>query len=155
MHSSNKSTWQGKQGAASFAGHGQGLRPSWVVLSSESHMLKLGFQERWVSLTLKCVQSVAFSIRMNGHHSDYFQPTQGIRQGDPISPYMFVLCVADFSAMLNSSGPLFLSRVIRVGIHAPWIHRGNISCITIWCLSCVKLNLFLRLLCTPRPLCLQ
>jgi hypothetical protein len=45
----------------------------------------------------------------------------GMRQGDPISPYLFLLCAEGFSFLLKYSGPQFLSRGIRVGIHAPWI----------------------------------
>jgi hypothetical protein len=66
---------------------------------------KLGFAANW--------------IRVNGHFSEYFKPTRGIRQGDPISPYLFLICSEGLSCLLKYNGPQFLSRGIRVGIHAP------------------------------------
>lgn len=70
---------------------------------------------------MKCVSSVSFSVRVNGVFSDSFKPTRGIRQGDPISPYLFLLCSEGLSCMLKNIGPLYLSRGVRVSRHAPWI----------------------------------
>lgn len=48
-------------------------------------MLKVfGFPVRWVELVLKCVSSVRYKIRINGHLSDYVIPQRGLRQGDPL-----------------------------------------------------------------------
>lgn len=73
-------------------------------------MIALGFSEKWCSLIMKCVTTVSFSVRVNGVFSDIFQPTRGIRQGDPISPYLFLLCAEGLSCLLNGIGPRFLSR---------------------------------------------
>jgi hypothetical protein len=94
-------------------------RVEWIYL--QSIMLKLGFSEGFVSLIMKCVQTVKFSVRVNGHFSDMFSPTRGIRQGDPISPYLFLLCAEGLSSLLKFSGPNYLAKGIRVGVHAPWI----------------------------------
>lgn len=94
-------------------------RVEWVFL--RSIMLKLGFDERWVSLVMKCVQSATFFVSINGHFLELCTPTRGIRQGDPISPYLFLLCVEGLSSLLKNVGPTFLSRWVRVGVHAPWV----------------------------------
>jgi hypothetical protein len=82
-------------------------------------MLKLGFNETFVSLVMRCVTSVSFAIKVNGVLSSTFRPTRGIRQGDPISPYLFLLCVEGLSSLLKSVGPVHLSSGVRVGVHAP------------------------------------
>lgn len=94
-------------------------RVEWVYL--KSIMLKLGFSGSLVNLIMKCVESVQFSIRVNGHFSELFSPTRGIRQGDPISPYLLLLCAEGLSSLLKFSGPNYLAKGIRVGVHAPWV----------------------------------
>jgi hypothetical protein len=84
-------------------------------------MAKVGFSDHWINFVMRCVESVSFSVRVNGQFSEFFKPTRGIRQGDPIYPYLFLLTAEGFSAMLKFSGQEFLSKGIRVGIHAPWI----------------------------------
>lgn len=84
-------------------------------------MLKMGFYEGFVSLVMRCVTSVSFSIKVNGVLSESFRPSRGIRQGDPISPYLFLLCAEGLSCLLKSVGPVYLSRGVHVGIHAPWV----------------------------------
>lgn len=84
-------------------------------------MLKLGFHDDFVSLIMRCVTSVSMTVKVNGVLTDGFSPSRGIRQGDPISPYLFLLCSEGLSCLLKSTGPMYLSRGVRVGVHAPWI----------------------------------
>lgn len=82
-------------------------------------MRALGFPDTWCTLVMKCVTSVSFSVGVNGVFSDSFQPSRGIRQGDPISPYLFLLCAEGLSCMIKNIGPLYVSRRLRVSRHAP------------------------------------
>jgi hypothetical protein len=84
-------------------------------------MQALGFPVSWCELIMKCVSTVSFSIRVNGLFSDSFKPSRGIRQGDPIAPYLFLLCSEGLSCMLRRVGPLYISRGVRVSRYAPWI----------------------------------
>lgn len=64
-------------------------------------LLRLGFHEAWVELVMKCVTTVKYRIRVNGELTTEFSPERGLWQGDPISPYLFLLCAEGFSALLR------------------------------------------------------
>jgi hypothetical protein len=91
----------------------------WIFL--EGMLLRLGFHASFVGLIMRCVTSVSFSIRINGVLSESFRPTRGIRQGDPISPYLFLICSEGLSSLLKSIGPMHMARGVRVSVHSPWI----------------------------------
>lgn len=64
---------------------------------------KMGFATVWVDLVMKCVSSVSYSLIINGVTQPPFWPIQGIRQEDPISPYLFILCTETLSCLLNNA----------------------------------------------------
>jgi hypothetical protein len=61
----------------------------------------MGFSKRWINLIMKCICSVTYSIVVNGNDVGNIKPSRGIRQGDPLSPYLFLLCTEALSSMLN------------------------------------------------------
>jgi hypothetical protein len=82
-------------------------------------MLRLGFHRRWVDLVMKCVTSVKYRIRVNGELSEEFTPERGLRQGDPISPYLFLLCAEGFSSLLAKAEEEGKIGGVRVCRNAP------------------------------------
>jgi hypothetical protein len=92
-------------------------RVEWCFL--EKMMLKLGFDARWVSLIMSCVSSVKYSIRFNSNTTESFSPTRGIRQGDPLSPYLFLLCAEGLSSMITHPKVNKELTGVRVGRDAP------------------------------------
>lgn len=54
-------------------------------------MRRMGFPETWLNLVERCIGSCWFSILINGTPSGFYKSTQGLRQGDPISPALFVI----------------------------------------------------------------
>jgi hypothetical protein len=73
-------------------------RIEWDFL--EAAMLRLGFDARWVYLIMACVRSISYSVVVNGNPVGPFSSSRGIRQGDPISPYLFLICAEVFSSLL-------------------------------------------------------
>ena len=56
-------------------------------------LLFFHFPRHLISLIMDCVSSSTISILFNGGRLDEFSPSRGIRQGDPLSPYLFILCM--------------------------------------------------------------
>jgi hypothetical protein len=61
-------------------------------------MGRMGFAHRWIHLIKQCV---SYRVLVNGHSYGLIMPTRGIRQGDPLSPYLFLICAEGFSSMLQ------------------------------------------------------
>jgi hypothetical protein len=62
--------------------------------------VKDGFTEHWITLMMACVRPVRYQVRFNFEETDTFSPTRGLRQGDPLCPYLFLLFAEGLSSLL-------------------------------------------------------
>ena len=89
-------------------------RVDWGYL--KAILLQLGFSSNWVGLLMLCVTTVQYSILLNGKELGPIVPKRGLRQGDSLSPYLFILCVEGLSALFRKAerhGELYGCRILR------------------------------------------
>ncbi|CAM8950231.1 unnamed protein product [Rhodiola kirilowii] len=61
-----------------------------------------GFPVIYINWTMACVSTVKFSVLVNGCLKGYFGSNRGLRQGDPISPYILTLIMKMLSRLLGN-----------------------------------------------------
>jgi hypothetical protein len=84
----------------------------------EKVMRRMGFAPRWIHLIMMCVTTVKYAVVVNGNPSGCILPTRGLRQGDPISPYIFLICAEVLSSMVtvaNREGSLTGVQTSKLG----------------------------------------
>jgi hypothetical protein len=96
-------------------------RVEWSYL--RAIMLRMGFHRRWVDLIMSLVSSVSFSVLFNGTPLEEFRPSRGLRQGDPISPYLFLLAAEGLSGLLKRSRQTSHLKGIQVAPTAPAVNH--------------------------------
>ncbi|CAJ2671909.1 unnamed protein product [Trifolium pratense] len=84
------------------------------------HVLaSMGYPVRVVELIMRCISSVSYQILINGQPSPSFQPERGLRQGDPLSPYLFILCADVLSGLFHKAAREKEIHGIKVARSAP------------------------------------
>uniref|UniRef100_A0A803QJD1 Reverse transcriptase domain-containing protein n=1 Tax=Cannabis sativa TaxID=3483 RepID=A0A803QJD1_CANSA len=74
-------------------------RVGWTFL--EAMLVRMGFNNHFVSLIMSCLTTVTYNVTYGGKVMGPINPGRGIRQGDPLSPYLFLVCAEGLSSLLK------------------------------------------------------
>lgn len=97
-------------------------RVSWNFLRGT--LRSLGFPERFITLIMNCVTTVSYEILLNGSPLERFQPCGGLRQGDPLSPFPFVLYMKVLSQNIRRATEEGKFKGIKIARSSPCLsHR--------------------------------
>ncbi|KAL2942962.1 hypothetical protein RDABS01_031310 [Bienertia sinuspersici] len=92
---------------------------SWGFMSD--FMTQMGFPKHFIDLIMTCITSPQYSLMINGVPSPLVRPGRGLRQGDPLSPLLFTLCMEYFTRMMKrvsmEEGYKFHPLCRRVGLN--------------------------------------
>ena len=64
---------------------------------------KLGFNSKWVNLVIRCITSVSYSVIINRAACGNIMLTRRLRQGDPLSSTLFLICTEGLSALIHEA----------------------------------------------------
>lgn len=94
-------------------------RVDWSFL--RQMMQKLGFAHRLIDWIMTCVTSVRYSVKLNGTLLDSFTPSRGLRQHDPLSPFLFLFIADGLSALLRNKVDMGIITPVKICRRAPGI----------------------------------
>ncbi|XP_019168818.1 PREDICTED: uncharacterized protein LOC109164726 [Ipomoea nil] len=92
-------------------------RLSWDFIKDT--LKQAGFNERWRDIIMTCVTTPRLAIIWNGDRLDPFRPERGIRQGDAMSPAIFVLCMERLSQLIISEVESLRWKRIKLAASGP------------------------------------
>jgi hypothetical protein len=108
-------------------------------------MQRLGFNQTWINWIKICISSSSFSVLINGSPFGRFSPARGLRQGDPLSPFLFILGSEVLSRLLFKEEVAGNLKGLKIARNCPAISHllyaddllifGKASCAEASCIS--------------------
>lgn len=82
---------------------------------------RMGFCEKWIAWIKLYVCTVEYNVLVNHDTIGPIIPGRGLRQGDPLSPYLFILCAQGLTSMINKAMANGALHGLRLGRNGPSI----------------------------------
>jgi hypothetical protein len=86
-------------------------------------MLKLGFNCQCVDLVMGYITTVTYRVKVNKGLTEVITPQRGLRQGCPLSPYLFILCAEGLFALFKKPEADGSLMGVQVCLAAPRINH--------------------------------
>lgn len=84
---------------------------------------KMNFHPTLITWIMQCITSVSYTFIINGAAREYVKPGRGIRQGDPISPYLFILCNEVLTGLCSNAQCKGLLKGVSIATHCPSLNH--------------------------------
>ncbi|KAA3472944.1 reverse transcriptase [Gossypium australe] len=84
-------------------------------------MTRMGFDELWIQLIMNCISTISYPVVLNGVPRKAFTPERGLRQGDPLSPFLFLVCSEGLSTLLRLTSEKWVLRWVKASRRSPQI----------------------------------
>lgn len=84
-------------------------------------MEKMGFSQRWINLIDGCIRLVTYSIMLNGQPHGFITPTKGLRQVNPLSPYLFLLVIEGLHGLFEKAKEIGDIRGVSLCLTSPQV----------------------------------
>jgi len=82
---------------------------------------RLGFHNKWITWVRGCLKSSTVSVLINGSPTEEFKPSRGLRQGDPLAPFLFLLVAKGLAGLVRQASKKNMLRSVKVG-------RNEVKC---------------------------
>ncbi|XP_068504156.1 uncharacterized protein [Phaseolus vulgaris] len=76
---------------------------------------KMGFHSVWIKWIRACMESATVSVLVNGSPTEEFKPTRGLRQGDPMAPFLFLVVAEGLAGLVRQALKANLLSGVKVG----------------------------------------
>jgi len=76
---------------------------------------RMGFHHRWVMWIRGCLESASISVLVNGSPTEEFKPSRGIRQGDPLAPFLFLIVAEGLAGLVRQAVKTNMLHGLKIG----------------------------------------
>ena len=84
-------------------------------------IIKMGFSQKWIQWMAMCIEYVDYNVLVNRENVRLVIPGRGLRQGDPLSPYLFIICVKGLSSLIRDAEKRELISGTSIFRRAPFV----------------------------------
>jgi hypothetical protein len=87
---------------------------SWSYLEYMLRRMNFEFEDKWISWMSTCFRSNSISVLVNGSLTDKFMAQRGLRHGDPLVPFLFLIAAEGLAGLARNATDIGLLRGVKV-----------------------------------------